>query len=155
MSITQVTTWTHPKFEHSYHGSKGGIFRTLMVSSFVVCLCSLIDSKRTPSVPEGVCHRRDFCISIGNTRWSKSTGSSLFFFNALFRGLPVPSLEWGYSPWQSWWAREGQLLTQPTVGLISFPGIQVGHYRKVFPSGVYPILGHQKSNRGVRSKTYI
>ena len=70
---------------------------TPLVSSLMGCLHNLIDKKEIhaqsmPNIINKVCHRPGFWISIGRTGYTKGTGSTLFFLNALRYGLPIPSL---------------------------------------------------------------
>lgn len=106
--------------------SAGGIFRTLSVTNLTGCLYSLTDRKRIsmPSVIDGMCQGPGFWISIDNIRCIRSTSPSLFFLYVLLEHLPIPSLECWCVPRQSWWARDRQLPTYPTVGLMLFQGIQ-------------------------------
>lgn len=93
--------WNPFQIWHRHHGSDGNIYRAIMVSSIMGCLCSLTERIPMPSLIDGVYHRPSFWISIGNIGWTKSTSPSSFVLNVLFLTLPIPYLEWWYP---SWWA---------------------------------------------------
>lgn len=76
--------WEHMEsspLDYQGRSPDGGIFRTLLVSSLLDCLCWQIDRRKTllSSVTDGLCPRPSFWVNIHNIKWIKSIHLSLLF----------------------------------------------------------------------------